>query len=142
MWAMKFLSPLKTNHPAHQSFSPFEIWTSFCLWNVHLGFHFTMAGSCPFDYKNAACLVFRAESSCLLACILHKYPILINLLLDYKLCLSMNSFCTDTWRTWACLTPEASYARWIRLWVCVPSEVWLGIIPNLKPNVISVPFWS
>ena len=36
-----------------------------------------------FDYKNIACLVLRAEPSCLPACILHKHPVLINLLLTY-----------------------------------------------------------
>ena len=36
-----------------------------------------------FDYKNAACLILRAEPPCLPACILHKHPILVNLLLAY-----------------------------------------------------------
>ena len=36
------------------------------------------------------------------------------------LCLSLYTFCTETWRTWASITHVVSVGRW---WVCIPPEM-------------------
>ena len=63
-------------------------------------------------------------SSCtLFSC--NLFTKVINKSISYlSLCLSLNSFCAETWRTWASLSPETSCVVSVgRLWVGVPSEV-------------------
>ena len=82
-----------------------------------------------FDYKHVTHLILGPEPPCLLACIPHKHPILINLKWSpcLSLCLSLNFFCTETYRTWASVSSDTRWVSLVKKYgFTSQSGVWLG----------------
>ena len=82
-----------------------------------------------FDYKHVTHLILGPEPPCLPACIPHKHPILINLKWSpcLSLCLSLNFFCTETYRTWASVSPDTRWVSLVKKYgFTSQSGVWLG----------------
>ena len=81
-----------------------------------------------FDYKIVAHLILGAEPPLLPACYLSQASYINKSTSCLSLCLSLNSFCTETQRTWASVSLDTSWVILIkRPWVQVPIRVLAGL---------------
>ena len=99
--------PLKINHPIFEGLSHLLRWTTFCLWNMYLCFHFTMTRSWILSCSKPRPLSWQpisgtyprpvtwSSSHAPFSCNFFTKDI-IKFTFNLSLCLFLNSFCAET----------------------------------------------